>query len=250
MRNKFELCIESYEGAKIAEKAGVFSIEINSGLDLGGLTPSLALVREICNDFKSVEKNIMIRPRPAGFIYNEYEYSIMLKDLEIFLYEDINGIVFGFLNEELSIDEKRTKEFVDIIHSKGKKAIFHRAFDNVKDYKKSIETLIELKVDRVLTSGQRASCIEGQEIIKELQNDYGKNIEILAGAGISSGNIKDFMNYTKVNYVHGSCRKKAVDKSTVTNVSYEISKGSGNYYNINDEKELMNIVAKLEEIGL
>lgn len=223
MAIKTEICIDSYAGAKIAADLGYTSVEINSALDLGGLTPSLGLVREICNNLK-IEKNCMLRPRGGGFCYTASEYETMLDDLDILCQEKIDGIVFGFLTADYHVDIARTTEMITRIHQAGLKAIFHRAFDNTIDPKQAIETLIQLRADRLLTSGQAGTAIEGADLLAKLQAEYGQEIELVAGAGVKAKNALQLLQKTKVNYIHSSCRVQATDVTSKLNVSYAIYK--------------------------
>ena len=239
-----ELCIESYEGAKLAKEFGYDSVELNLALNLGGLTPSIGMVRSITKDF-DIDVICMIRNRPAGFLYSNEEYEAMLVELDILLEEDIAGIAFGFLTTNYEIDIDRTKEFVNRIHAKNKIAIFHRAFDNTKDYKKAIDDLVEAKVDRVLTSGQEKNAIEGIDKLIEILNYADGRIEIIAGAGLNSVNIKDFVKNTNIDYVHSSCKGYREDNTTSFNVSYKVF--NNNKYQINDLKEVEEFARQLNE---
>ena len=161
---KIEICCGSLTDCMTAEKYPVDRIELNSGLELGGLTPSLStflLAKE-----KFTKKIVcMVRPRTAGFCYNNYEISTMFSDADIFLKNGADGIVFGFLNPNRTIDIDNTKRMVELIHSYQKEAVFHKAFDEVLDYDKAIEDLISCNVDRVLTSGTAPTVLEGLDVI-------------------------------------------------------------------------------------
>ena len=230
---KLELCVENIQGAVEAQKNKFDSIEINSALHLGGLTPSMGLIKEL-SKLKDIEKNVMIRPRSGGFIYSEDEYKLMLSDLKEMNDLDIDGIVFGFLNEDLTIDTERTKEFVDLIHEAGKKAIFHRAIDNCLDYEETIKQLIDLHVDRILTSGQKEKAIEAKDMLARMQALYGDKIEIVVGAGVGPDNIIDLLDSTEVVYYHASARVKSLDMSSAINVDYSL--GDFDYYDVDLEK--------------
>lgn len=231
---KKELCIDSYEGALIADKYNYDSVEVNQALELGGLTPSLSLIRKVVEVFDN-EIICMLRPRAAGFYYSKEEYNQMLDELDLILEEDISGVAFGFLTQNYEIDIEKTKEFVKKIHEKNKIAVFHRAFDNTNDYKKSIKELIELEVDRVLTSGQSSNALEGISVINELSEIAGNDIEILAGAGLNSANIKEFIDRTNIKYVHSTCKGYKEDITTNLNISFKIY--DNNRYQITDEEE-------------
>lgn len=219
---KSEICIESYAGAKIAANLAYTSVEVNAALDLGGLTPSLGLVKQLKN--LAIEKNCMIRPRAGGFCYTEDEYKTMLADLELLLNMEIDGIVFGFLTDNFTVDSERTKQFVNKIHQANKKAIFHRAFDNTKEPEQAIQTLINLKVDRLLTSGQAETALEGATLLAKLQKQYGQQIELVAGAGVQATNANTLLKLTGIKYLHASCKNLAEDITAVRNVSYAVTK--------------------------
>lgn len=208
-----EICCGSYEDAMHASMGGAKRIELNSALHLGGLTPSIGSLVLTKNN-TNLEVICMVRPRGAGFCYQELEYQQMLEDAKVLLENGADGLAFGFLLPDHSIDSKRTKEMVALIKSYQKKAVFHRAFDCVKDPYSSIESLIEIGIDRILTSGLQAKAMDGKELIKELQEKYGKRIELLAGSGINISNAKEIMTYTGISQVHSSCKDWCRDSTT------------------------------------
>ncbi|NLW52007.1 MAG: copper homeostasis protein CutC [Tissierellia bacterium] len=249
MNNKFysQLCIESYEGAKVAEKLGFNSIEINSSLFLGGITPSYGMLKKIADNI-NIEKIVMIRNRPAGFCYTDVEYGEMLDDLNLILNENIDGIAFGFLTEHFTIDEQRTKEFVDLIHAKGKKALFHRAFDNAIDANNAIELLIDLNVDYLLTSGQKETALEGRDSLQKLIKKYGNDIDIIAASGINANNVGEIIEHTNANFIHASCKTYLEDATTAGNVSYSLGSNMNNRYISIDENEARALIEKLQNL--
>lgn len=225
----FELCCGSLEDSIIANDLNVDRIELNTALALGGLTPSMGLIKEVLNNV-NIPVAVMIRPRAGGFDYNELEYKTMLNDLEELLNVDIEGIVFGFLEKDLNINLNRTEEFINKIHKGGKKAIFHRAFDNSYDKERSIKELIKFGCDRVLTSGGKQTAIDGWETIKLLQKEYGNNIDIVAGSGINEINLKEFIENTNITQVHSSCKTWFKDNTSNSFVDYDYSKDNKGEY--------------------
>ena len=210
---KIEICCGSLTDCMTAEKYPVDRIELNSGLELGGLTPSLStflLAKE-----KSTKKIVcMVRPRTAGFCYNNYEISTMFSDADVFLKNGADGIVFGFLNPNRTIDIDNTKRMVELIHSYQKEAVFHKAFDEVLDYDKAIEDLISCNVDRVLTSGTAPSVLEGLDVITHLEEKYGDQIEILPGCGIKEDNIVEILEKSKVSQFHMTAKSTFEDRGS------------------------------------
>lgn len=200
-----EICCGSLEDAKAAQAGGADRIELNSALYLGGLTPSLASL-QLAKEHCTIPIVAMVRPRGGGFCYSEDEFTVMLKDAEILLQSGADGIVFGFLNPDGTLCIDRTKQMVDLIHSYGKEAVFHRAIDCAEDIDGGIEQLIQLNVDRVLTSGGRNTAWEGREVIARLQKNYGNQIEILPGAGLRKENALDFLAVAGTTQIHSSCK--------------------------------------------
>ena len=246
MKRIIEICCGSYYDALQAFKGGAKRIELNSSLYMGGLTPSLASLK-LTKKNTDLKVICMVRPRGAGFYYNEEDYETMLEDCQILMENGADGIAFGFLKEDSSIDEERTKKMIYIVKSYHGEVVFHRAFDCVKDPYKSIEILISLGVDRVLTSGLKAKAMDGKGLIKELQVQYGNQIQILAGSGINALNAKEMMNYTGIYQVHSSCKDWIYDPTTSSQYvtySYASQPNEQNYDVVSKElvKQIVNSI--------
>lgn len=193
-----EVCAESYEYALKAEKAGANRIELCKDLHLDGLTPGYESAKRII-DSLNIPVFILIRPREGDFIYSNVEFELMKRDIIKFKEMGCKGIVSGVLNDDNSIDIKRTKDLIEL--SRPLEFTFHRAFDIVSDPLKEIENLIRLGVDRILTSGQKNKAIEGLYLLEKLNNISKKRIVIMPGSGISNTNFKKFNSF---NEIHGS----------------------------------------------
>ena len=216
MERIVEICCGSYYDAKNAYLGKAKRIELNSALYLGGLTPSIATLRQVKKDF-DLEVICMVRPRGAGFCYNDEDFLIMKEEAKDLLENGADGIAFGILDQDGNIDLKRNQEMIEIIKSYHKTAVFHRAFDCVKDYDQAIRQLIDLGVNRVLTSGLEAKAMDGKEVIKYLQSHYGDQIQILAGSGMNASNAKEMMDHTEIYQVHSSCKDWLNDPTTSSN---------------------------------
>ena len=232
MKNIVEICCGSFYDAKQAFLGGADRIELNSGLALGGLTPSISSL-ELVKEELNIKTICIVRPRGAGFFYNDEDKKVMFKDCLSLLKAKADGIAFGFLNEDKSINIETNKKMIDIIKSfdDKKEIVFHRAFDCVNDPYKSIEDLIYLGVDRLLTSGLKDKAIDGASLIKDLNKKYGDKIEILAGSGINYKNAKNLINETGINQVHSSCKDFINDKTT-SNEYVSFSMGNENNYDV------------------
>lgn len=248
---KLEVCCGSYDDAISAFEGGAKRIELTSALFLGGLTPTVSCL-ELIKKKTDLEAICMVRTRGGGFVYNHNEYSQMKHECETLLKNGADGIVFGFLHHDFTIDIDKTKTFVNLIHKHGKVAVFHRAFDLLKDPQKGIELLIECGVDRVLTSGLKPKAIEGIEMIKFLEANYGDQIEILPGSGVTIDNIQELILKTGVNQVHASCKTLFEDNTSTNNgVTYKYNNDKKAYYELVNKynvSKLVQIIKKIEQI--
>lgn len=216
MEKIVEVCAGSYQDCIAAYKGKATRVELNSALSVGGLTPSLASLRRVKKE-TNLQVICMVRPRAAGFCYEKEDVEIMFEDAKILLENGADGISFGFLKKDGTIQKEQTKRMVKMIHSYKKEAVFHRAFDVTPNPFQAIETLIDCDVDRILTSGQQDKAIQGMELLKKLHQKYGKQIQILPGSGINAENAKYMMEYTGINQVHSSCKNYKTDKTTTKN---------------------------------
>lgn len=195
------MCVESLQSAQISERAGADRIELNSAIGLGGLTPSV----ELCKMIKrSIDLPVicMIRPRAGDFYYSASEFELMEVDAQALLSAGADGLAVGFLDSRGGIDIDRTRRFRKICGEK--ELVYHRAFDCTSHLDLAIKTLLEMGVNRVLTSGGQATASSGQEIIAKLNAKYGEQIEILPGAGINASNAASLVRATGCSQLHGT----------------------------------------------
>lgn len=247
-----EICCGSYYDAICAIKGGARRIELNSALTLGGLTASTATLQLIKQYDATLQVISMVRPRAAGFCYSDLEFRVMKEECKELLCKGADGIAFGCLTPDASLDLEKNKELIAIIHASGKEAVFHRAFDCCSNPFQTIEQLIELGVQRVLTSGLAPKALEGKAILKELQKNYGHEIEILAGSGVNASNALELIQETGIYQVHSSCKDYQCDPTTnANNVSYSIYTGELSLmYDVVSEskvKELVQLVNQLNK---
>jgi copper homeostasis protein len=209
-RIQLEICTASVEDCIKAERGGADRVELNCALMLGGLTPSLGTLRE---SRAAVRLPIicMIRPRPAGFCYSRTECVVMQRDAETALAENADGIAFGFLTAGGALDIKRCREMIKL--AARREAVFHRAFDVVKNPLKALEQLIDLGVTRVMTSGQEVSAYNGAANIAAYIKQAAGRIEILPAGGINRFTLADVIKRTGCDQVHASLSTSSQDRS-------------------------------------
>ena len=211
-----EICCGSAEDVIEAYAGGANRVELNSNLFQGGLTPTIGSL-EVAKANTSFPIMTMVRPRAGGFCYSDADFKVAKADAKHLLRHGADGLVFGFLHEDGTVDIDRTKTLVDI--AEGKPTVFHRALDVTPDWKKALDSLIKLGITRVLTSGQQSNVFFALETIAQMIEFVDGAIEILPGAGITLENVKRVVEITGCNQVHLAkhCIKK--DQSTANNQS-------------------------------
>jgi copper homeostasis protein len=206
-----EICTNSYLSAKNAQIAGAKRIELCSELSIGGITPSYGLIQQVIEELE-IETFVLIRPRSGNFQYSDAEFDIIKKDIQICKDLGCHGIVSGVLNDDNTIDIKRTQDLIAL--SKPLPFTFHRAFDIVPNPEKALEQLIKLGVHRILTSGQHLKAIDGLENLKVLKEQAKNRITLLVGSGINSQNAKIFKD-ADFKELHASASKVRHTESSV-----------------------------------
>lgn len=243
-----EICAGSVEDCIAAKTEGADRVELNSGTYLGGLTPTpgtLSLTKETCPGLLIIS---MVRPRGGGFCYSDFEFETMKRDARELLKNGSDGIVFGILNEDKTLDIERNKALCDLALEYGKTPVFHRAFDCVSDRDACIEGLIKIGIKRVLTSGGAHDAFAGRGEIARLINTYGDKIEILPGAGINKDNVLELIKNTGTTQIHSSCRNWFYDPTTVNStVSYGFDKEHPSSYDGCDKDKIRDLVATVSK---
>lgn len=237
-----EVCCNSIDDAIIAEKAGADRIELVTAGLIGGLTPTLGLLYEVKSQI-SIPVMSIIRPRCAGCFYSPEEFKVMCKDAKVLAENGSDGIVFGFLNSDGTVDYDRCRQFMEYTSNKVK--VFHRAIDVVPDPLIEIKRLISIGVNRILTSGASKNAWDGRNMIKKFEKEFGTEIEILPGGGINASNARKLIEYTGVKQIHLGASSIMHDESTHKN--RDIAFGTLNLilpdeYSKTDEEKLSAVI--------
>jgi copper homeostasis protein len=178
-------------------------VELCDNLLEGGTTPSAGSIKVARRGLK-IGLQVIIRPRGGDFLYSAEELDVMREDIRMAKDLGADGVVLGCLTAEGDIDRVRTEELIRL--ARPLNVTFHRAFDTCRDPKRVLEELIALRADRVLTSGQEASCWEGLELITALHKQAAGRIIVMPGGGLTPSNIQKFVATTGVSEVHLSAR--------------------------------------------
>ena len=209
-----EVCCGSAEDVIQAERGGADRAELNASLVSGGLTPTIGAL-SVAKRHCSIPILTMVRPRAGGFCYTPIEFEVALREAELLLEHGADGLVFGFLHEDGTVDAPRCREMIR--RADGLPCVFHRALDVVPDWKRALDTLISLGVTRVLTSGQQSSALLALETLREMIEYAAGAIEILPGAGIRRENVRRVVEATGASQVHLSARRTLCDPSASGN---------------------------------
>ena len=132
--------------------------------------------------------DVVLRPRGGDFLFDDDEFAIMRSDIETAKAEGADGVVIGLLTRAGEVDTVRTRELISL--ARPLSVTFHRAFDMTREPFDALGALIELGVDRVLTSGQEATVLEGLPMVAELVRRAESRIVVMPGGGITSRNVE------------------------------------------------------------
>ncbi|WP_087066590.1 copper homeostasis protein CutC [Intestinibacillus massiliensis] len=196
-----EVCADSVESALAAEAGGATRLELCSGLVIGGLSPSLALFREVRRRCR-LPVRVLLRPRYGDFLYSEPEFAVLLEEVSLFREAGADGVVVGCLTADGALDMPRMQALVQ--RADGLPVTLHRAFDMAADPLRALEDARALGVSTILTSGQQNACSSGRALLQELLGRAGDAPEILIGGGVNAAVIRDFTAAMGARHFHMS----------------------------------------------
>lgn len=210
-----EICANSFASAKAAQEAGADRIELCTELSVGGLTPSLGLIEKVILEL-DIPVHVLIRPRSGNFTYSEEEFDVMLRDIAFCGEIGCAGIVSGVLDHHLEIDTKRTERLIEAC--KGMDFTFHRAFDWVQEPMAEFEKLMDLGVNRLLSSGLEPTAMEGIARLKQFKDASKGKLEIMPGSGVNVQNAMEFKDagFTSIHLSANIKRQTLVKKPKVS----------------------------------
>ncbi|TDE88867.1 copper homeostasis protein CutC [Occultella glacieicola] len=196
-----EIAITGVQGARAALDGGADRVELCSGLEVGGLTPSLGLVDAVVAT--GIDVHVLVRPRPGGFVFTATEVEVMVRDLEHLVDAGVAGVVIGALTPDGGLDRHAVKSLVRA--AEGRDVTFHRALDVVADRPRALGELADLGVRRVLTSGGTARAVDGLAVLADLARAAFGRIEVMAGGRVDPEHIPLLLE-SGVDAVHLSAR--------------------------------------------
>lgn len=199
--SKIEIACFNPESAITAFENGADRIELCDGLSEGGTTPDFETVKQLREKI-NIPMFVMIRPRGGDFTYSDEEFEQMKSDLTRLKSLNVNGFVFGILDENDEVNVDRNKQLIKL--AEPYPSTFHRAFDRARDLEQSLEKVIACGFNTILTSGQKPNVSKGKENLRKLVELSAGRIEILVGGGLRSTNIEEIRDFTRAEYFHSS----------------------------------------------
>ena len=201
---RFEICANSVASCKAAEEGGADRVELCAGIPEGGTTPSYGMIATARKSI-NIGLNVIIRPRGGDFLYSEDEIQEMIEDIRTAKSLGADGLVFGCLKADGSVDMEVMKRLMD--EAGDTPVTFHRAFDHCSDPYQALEDIISCGCCRILTSGCRPTALEGAELLAELVKRAEDRIIIMPGCGIKEGNIAEIARLSGAREFHFSARE-------------------------------------------
>jgi copper homeostasis protein len=235
-----EICAGSLQSALNARAGGAHRIELCDNLAEGGTTPSPGVIRQAIK-MLDIPVFVLIRPRPGDFLYSMEEFEAMKEDVAFCKEHRAEGVVLGILNADGSVDMDRCTELIQL--ARPMQVTFHRAFDLARNPLASLESIIALGCERILTSGQAATAMEGSELLSSLINIAGKRIVIMPGGGITENNVEELIRKTRAVEIHASLRAALKSRMKFRNESTSMGKpGSDEYSRLETDSEKVRLL--------
>jgi copper homeostasis protein len=222
-----EVCVDSVSSAIAAERGGAQRVELCSDLYEGGVTPSVGLIEAVRSKI-SIGLNPIIRPRAGDFCYSDDEIDIIRRDIRMAKEANADGVVFGLLKPDGSIDVERTRTLVDL--ARPLSVTFHRAFDMAANLDQALEHVCATGADRLLTSGGEQDCTQGADAIAHLVSAAGGRIVIMAGGGIGQSNATSIIERTGVTEIHVGLASTTTSPMLYRNPRVTLGKTHGREY--------------------
>ncbi len=206
MSPALEVAVQDPAGALVAREAGADRVELCSALELGGLTPSVALIGAVAQT--GVPVHVLVRPRGGGFRYTATEVSLMVQDIEAAVDAGAAGVVVGALTADGRLDRHALDALRDA--AEGLEVTAHRCVDVLADPAGAVAELADLGFARVLTSGGAATAADGVAVLERMVAAADGRLEVMAGGGILPGHVTPLVQ-AGVAALHLSARRRVHD---------------------------------------
>lgn len=198
---QLEVVTDTLAGVGAAKAGGADRIELVGALGVGGVTPSLGLMRAAAGC--GIPVRAMIRPRTGDFTYSAGEIDLMRRDIDAARDAGLAGVVFGANHASGPLDATVLQTLVR--HAAGLETAIHRSFDLAPDPAEALETCVSLGLATILTSGGPRHAADGIDGLARRVVEARGRIEILAGSGITAANAAAIVAGSGVGWLHASC---------------------------------------------
>ena len=197
-RPVLEVIVQTLTDARAAARGGADRLEVVRALEDGGLTPPLALVREIAAEVR-LPLRVMVREN-AGYTTHAGELSALRSAAAAFADAKVDGLVLGFAHAgELELD--RVAEVLTAAPDVS--VTFHRAFDQLRDPLAAIDALAAVaRIDRILTGGGEGPAAVRAARLGAYQERAGSRLTIIAGGGVDEEMLATLARNATVREVH------------------------------------------------
>lgn len=207
-----EICVDDPTGLDAAVAGGADRIELCSALELGGLTPSAALLELALKTGCPV--HMMVRPRAGGFVLEDGEAALMVEEIGIAIARGVAGVVVGALLPDGRLDREALARFREAARDAA--IVLHRAIDLVTDPVAAVREAASLDYDKILSSGGAPTAIEGMATLAAMVAAAGERLSIIAGSGVTPDNVARLIAATGVREVHGSASRPSPEPDAAT----------------------------------
>lgn len=199
LRPRLEVCVDSAEGAHAAEFGGADRVELCCAPSEGGLTPSLGAL-ECARARVRLGLVVLVRPRPGDFSYSALELEAMKRDVRAAREAGADGVAIGCLSPDGRVDRERTGELAEL--ARPLSVTFHRAFDMSRDPLEALSDLMELGIERVLSSGGEASALAGIDLLARLVREAAGRIAVVPAGGVAPENAARVLRESGARELH------------------------------------------------
>ncbi len=194
-----EIIACSVTDALAAQEGGADRIELISDFAVGGLTPPLALVRNVVNAV-TIPVRVMLRETENFNVTDEAEQLRLCEIARQLAALPLDGIVCGFLQGD-AIDQALLQRV--LAAAAPLRVTFHRAFEEFSDPRAAIQELKQYpQIDTILTSGGKGSRAEKIACLGECDQAAAPEITILAGGGMMGEMMQELRAKTRLTDFH------------------------------------------------
>lgn len=239
-----EIAAHSVQSAIAAQRGGAHRVELFSNPLEGGVTPSQGLI-EVAREELSIPLHVLVRPRGGDFCYDEAELDAMQRDIAVAKRIGADGVVFGILEPEGSVNVELTRQLVQV--ARPLSVTFHRAIDICRDILDAVQKVIGCGADRVLTSGGKANAWDGVSVLKSMADEAGGQVTLIAAGGIRPENVRTIIQQTGIREVHAGLRSRVPGPMVFQNEKVSFGPGRNEFERIVvQEKDVCDLVERVQ----